>query len=64
MCALMPLGESVLEGEAEAAAIEKMLATFDYEEKGHLHFDCFARAVMRSRPSPWLTETSSVVDAA
>jgi len=53
MCALMPLGSAVLDGETDAEAIEKMLRTFDFEEKGHLHFECFARVVMRSSPTPW-----------
>ena len=39
----MPLGSAVLDGETDAEAIETMLRTFDFEEKGHLHFDCFAR---------------------
>jgi hypothetical protein len=53
MCALMPLDGAAVERETEAVNIEEMLATFDYEDKGHLHFDCFARVVMRSLPSPW-----------
>jgi len=53
MCAQLPLGDAALDSETEAKAIEEMLATFDYEEKGQFHFDCFARVVIRSRPSPW-----------
>ena len=39
--------------EESAEAIERLLRTFDLEAKGHVHFLCFARLVMRSSPSPW-----------
>ena len=39
--------------EESAEAIERLLRTFDLEAKGHVHFECFARLVMRSSPSPW-----------
>ena len=63
MCVVLPLrpagkeapkmapGEAAEEESAEA--IERLLRTFDLEAKGHVHFECFARLVMRSSPSPW-----------
>ena len=54
MCEIFPCEAGVVPAEAcEAAAIERMFATFDYEDLGHLHFDCFARVVVRSTPSAW-----------
>ena len=49
----IPWGDAALESVSEPAAIESMLDTFDFEEKGHMSFECFARVVMRSSPSPF-----------
>ena len=55
MCSQLPLGDATLEAECEPAAIAAALEGFDYEERGHLSFECFARVVMRSSPSAWGT---------
>lgn len=60
MCAHLALDEgATLDGECKPAAIQRMLEAFDYEERGHLSFDCFARVVMRSAPSPWGATTDA-----
>ena len=57
MCELLPLGDAAGDGggtppaECTQPALERVLGTFDFEERGHLHFDAFARVVVRSSPS-------------
>ena len=53
MCARLPLGNDVAEGEVTAPALEALFETFDYEQKGHVHFECFARITERSEPTAW-----------
>ena len=49
----IPSNAAAQEVMRDQAAIGAMLRTFDYEEKGHVSFECFARVVMRSSPSPF-----------
>jgi len=53
MCELLPMGEATPPAECEAGALQALLELFDFEAKGHLHFESFARIVMRTKPSAW-----------
>ena len=50
MCERLP---GVPAGASGPEALDALFDAFDYEGKGHVHFECWARIVVRSSPSPW-----------